>query len=95
MREYEIMFILRPDLKEEEVETELKKIRDSVEKNKGQTKELNIWQRRKLAYPINKFEDGLYLLGYFDLPEEAPAELSREWRLNTNILRFLIMRKGK
>lgn len=93
MREYEIMFVLRPDLGDGELDSLLGKIREDILKRKGAVTEFNFWQRRQLAYPIGKYTEGIYLLGYFKLPQEAPRELSREWKLNLDILRFLILKK--
>lgn len=94
MRRYEIMFILRPDLKEENLNGEIDKIKENIKKLGGEILELNPWGRRRLAYPIKKFEEGVYYLGYFKLPEDAPLALNREWRLNDNILRTLVLKKG-
>ena len=95
MKRYEIMFILNPDLNESEINSEIEKIKDSVTKRNGETNELNIWGRRQLAYPIRKFQEGVYFLGYFNLSEETPQELSGEWKLSANILRFLVLKKEK
>jgi len=95
MKRYEIMFILNPDLNESEINSEMEKIKNSVAKRDGKTNELNIWGRRQLAYPVKKFQEGVYLLGYFDLSEKVPQELSEEWKLSANILRFLVLKKEK
>jgi small subunit ribosomal protein S6 len=95
MRRYEVMFIVKPDLDDSGLQEQMEKIKKTVSKYKGETEELNLWQKRELAYPINKIKEGIYLLGYFKLPEQAPQELSREWRLDGNILRFLILKKEK
>lgn len=93
MKAYEMMFILRPDLNDKDVNPEMEKIKNSILKHNGESREFKIWQRRKLAYPINKCQEGIYLLGYFKLPQKATYELSKEWRLNPNILRFLILKR--
>ena len=95
MRRYEVMFIVKPDLDDSGLQEQMDKIKKSVSKHKGEVEELNFWQKRELAYPINKIKEGIYLLGYFKLPEQGPKELSREWRLDSNILRFLILKKEK
>jgi len=95
MKKYEIMFIVSPDLNESEINSEMEKIKNSVTKKDGRVEELNIWGRRQLAYPIKKFHEGVYLLGYFELSSKIPQELSREWELSANILRFLILKKEK
>ncbi|MDP8234228.1 MAG: 30S ribosomal protein S6 [Candidatus Saelkia tenebricola] len=95
MKKYEVMFILNPDLNDAEVNSEMEKIKSSVTKRDGRVHELNIWGRRQLAYSIKKFQEGVYLLGYFDLSAKSPRELSGEWELNANILRSFILKKEK
>jgi small subunit ribosomal protein S6 len=91
---YEIMFLLKPDIKEEELNAEIEKIKESVKKLKGETIELSLWAKRKLAYPIKKYGKGIYYLGTFKLSESAPQSLSKDWKLDENILRTLIIRKS-
>ncbi len=95
MKRYEIMFILNPDLNESEINSEMEKIKNSVSKRDGRADEFSVWGRRQLAYPVKKFQEGIYLLGYFELSETVPQELSGEWKLSANILRFLILKKEK
>ena len=93
MKNYEIMFILKPDLDEDGLRAEMDAIKESVSKKRGKTEELNIWQKRQLAYKIKKFKEGIYILGLFKLSSDSPRLLSKDWRLNSNILRFLILKK--
>ena len=95
MKRYEIMFILKPELSESKIDSEVEKIKNAVAKRNGRVDELNIWGRRQLAYPVKKFQEGVYLLGYFELAEKTPQELSKEWKLSSDILRFLILKKEK
>ncbi|MDP8253792.1 MAG: 30S ribosomal protein S6 [Candidatus Kaelpia aquatica] len=95
MKKYEIMLILNPDMSETDVDSQISKIKDSVAKLKGKVVQLDIWQRRRLAYSIEKFQEGIYLLGNFEMPEEIVKVLSGDWKLNPNILRSMILKKEK
>jgi len=89
------MLILNPDMSDADISSQISKIKDSVAKLQGKVNQLDIWQRRQLAYPIKKFQEGVYLLGKFEMPEDIVKNISGEWQLNANILRFLILDKEK
>ncbi|MDD5613555.1 MAG: 30S ribosomal protein S6 [Candidatus Omnitrophica bacterium] len=93
MKKYEIMFILRPDMSEAEAISEMDEIKAKITKKNGKVLAFNIWQRRQLAYPMKKFQEGIYVLGDFEMPESASIDLAGEWKLDANILRFLIVKK--
>ncbi len=95
MKRYEVMLILNPDMSDSDIESQISKIKDSVIKLKGKVAEFGVWQRRRLAYPINKFKEGVYLLGDFQMPEDIVKGVSEEWQLDSKILRFLISKKEK
>jgi small subunit ribosomal protein S6 len=95
MKKYEIMLILNPDISDTDIEVEVNKIKDSIVKLKGKVIQFGVWQRRKLAYPINKFQEGLYLQGEFKMPESIVKGLSEDWQLDSKILRFLILKKER
>ncbi len=93
MRLYEALFILRPDLNKEEVESLLKKVEEFIQKGGGEIKERLEWGVKKLAYPIKKFSEGYYAIYTFqgekDLAEDFKHAFSREEK----ILRKLLFRK--
>ncbi len=89
------MFILNPDMNDTDIEAQISKIKDSVVKLKGKVVQFGVWQRRQLAYSINKFQEGVYLLGYFEIPEDTVNTVSKEWQLDSKILRFLISKRDK
>ena len=57
---------------------------------KGTVNEIDEWGKRKLAYPINDIEEGYYVLMTFSAAPELPAELDRQMRINTSVMRSLI-----
>jgi small subunit ribosomal protein S6 len=90
---YEAMFIIRPDLSEEEKKALFTQISDAVTKNNGEVSEANIWtEKKKLNFPLKRYREGTYYLMGFTLASEAVSKVSHAYGLNENILRVLITR---
>lgn len=91
MRKYEAMFILRPDLKEEEINSIAKHITEPILKNQGTVGVSEVWSsKRRLCFPIKKYKDGIYYRVGFSIEPKAIEALKQNYRLNENILRMLI-----
>lgn len=93
MNAYEGLFIVKPDLKEEDAKNVFKSISDAVTKNGGQVKKEEAWGKRQLAYPVNKLKEGYYLKLDFDAPAESVTKLEGAYKLNADIVRVMITRK--
>jgi len=92
MNKYEAMFIIKPDVSEEERKTLFAQISDAVTKNNGQFTSGVVWsERRKLIFPIKKQQEGVYYLANFSAPSEAITKLKYIFKLNEQILRVLIL----
>ena len=91
MRTYEVLYILSPQVPEEEataIATEFKKVAEST----GATlKNEDVWGRRRLAYPIQKFNEGIYTLFVYE-SNASLAELDRRMKNNDRVLRHMIVR---
>jgi len=93
MNNYEAMFILRPDLAEEEKKALFNQLAEAISKNNGSVSNVSVWaERRKLIFPIRKHHEGLYYLMNFAAPPAAIQEARQAYKLNENILRVLITR---
>lgn len=91
MNKYEAMFILKPDLSEEERKNLCSQISDTVAKNKGTVKTLSLWQeKRDLYFAIKRHRQGIYYLMQFSLEPTLVQELKHLFAINENILRVLI-----
>lgn len=92
MESYEITYIVRPDLDEEQIRGVVDGINGRLS-NGGDLVATFPWNpaRRRLAYPIRDFGDGFYVTSTFRFPTEGLKELERALRLNDNVLRFLIV----
>ena len=91
MKKYEAMFVIRPDLSEEERKNLFDQIKDAVTKNSGVISADSVWaEKRKLTFPIKKYREGLYYLLNFSLSTQAVSGLRQIYKINENILRVLI-----
>ena len=93
MNAYEITFIVRPDLDEEQTGAVVKQVTGRVESGGGEVIASYAWSpaRRRMAYPIRDFGDGYYVTITFRLEAQNIRELETALRLNDRILRFLVV----
>jgi small subunit ribosomal protein S6 len=88
MRMYETIYIVQPDLGDEEIKTLSTKVQDIIASMNGDFKRLEDWGTRKLAYPINKSPRGRYFYLRFDGDSPLIAELERRLRLDDKVIRY-------
>lgn len=86
---YELMYIINPNLSEEEINTVVEKFKALVEQN-GTVDEMELMGKRKLAYEINYLSDGYYVLVKFTSSPDFPAELDRILGITDSVIRSLI-----
>ncbi len=90
MRFYETVFVLKPTLTEEEMNSNVESIQEFISKNNGEIYNFEKWGRKELAYPILNFKSGYYYLINFKTENtQLPAQLETQMRLNENVIRFL------
>ena len=89
---YELMYIINPNLSEEETAAVVEKFKALVEQN-GTLEEMEEMGKRKLAYEINYISEGYYVLVKFTSSPDFPAELDRVLGITDGILRSLITRR--
>jgi small subunit ribosomal protein S6 len=91
MNKYEAVFIIKPDLSEEDKKSVFNQINDAVAKNQGNVTGASVWaEKRKLCFPIRRHQEGLYYLMNFSASGPVVKEISQAYKLNENILRVLI-----
>ena len=95
MTEYEILLLLDPELAEEKQADVVARLRDMIEKGGGTFERHDVWGRRKLAYPIDKKEEGVYHLLSFTSSPETLDELSRVLKIDDDVMRHLATRRYK
>ncbi len=93
MNKYEAMFIIKPDLAENERKTLFNQIGEAVSKSQGTVTQAAVWsEKRKMWFPIQKFHEAVYYLLNFTIDAQAIAKIRHIYKLNENILRVLITR---
>jgi len=88
MRKYETIFILQPELGEDDIKSVTTKAQDVISSYKGECFRMDDWGIRKLAYPIKKSARGRYYYLRFDGNSALIAELERRLRLDEKVLRY-------
>jgi small subunit ribosomal protein S6 len=91
--EYEILLLLDPELAEEKQADVVARLRALIEKGGGTFERHDVWGRRKLAYPIDKKEDGIYHLLSFASSPETLDELSRVLKIDDDVMRHMATRR--
>jgi small subunit ribosomal protein S6 len=91
MRTYEVLFILSPQVTEEETTTLIAEFKRVAESTGATLKSEDAWGRRRLAYPIHKFNEGIYHLFVFESASSL-AELDRRMKNSDRVLRHMIVR---
>ena len=92
---YEVLYVLNPNLTEEETAGIVEKIKTLIEQNNGTIDEQNEWGKRKLAYEINYLTEGYYVLVKFTSGPELPAELDRILGITDGVIRSLVTLRGE
>ncbi len=92
MRTYELMFIMRPDIAEEEQEKIISTLESSVTGAGGTLKNVERMGKRRLAYVVRKFQDGIYVLLHIEGPGAAIHEVERRLRVTEPVIKFLTVR---
>ena len=93
-----MMYILSPELGDENFPTAIEKVNNLVTKLGGQISEVNQnapWGKRRLAYPIDKHNDGFYVVTNLKLEPAQTGELERSLRLSEEVLRHLLVSLDK
>jgi len=92
-RDYELGFILNPEVSEDETRSLLDRIEHIVANYGSQTVKVNQWGRRRLAYPIDRHRDGYYIFIDMILTPEAVAEIERTLRVSEIVFRHMMKRR--
>ena len=88
-KQYETTFIVNASLDDSQIESAIVHVQETITRNGGEITALNKWGRKRLAYPIQKKNNGFYVNIEFTAPGTAIAQLERVYQLDENMLRFL------
>lgn len=92
MTNYEVMFIIDPALEEAKKEATIEKAKEIIAAD-GEVSKVDVWGMRKLAYPIQKKNEGYYVVMEFAASSELPKELDRRFRISDDVMRHIIINK--
>jgi len=92
MINYETLFILDPALEDEKKEVAIQMVKDVIS-TEGEVGEVDVWGLKKLAYPIQKKNEGYYVVIEFQAEAELPKELDRRMRISDAFMRHIIVNK--
>jgi small subunit ribosomal protein S6 len=91
-RTYEIMFIVRPDVEEAELDKLIETFSGYVTTGGGTITSTEKMGRRRLAYTVKKFNDGFYILLIVEAPASLISEIERRLRVSEQVIKFITVR---
>src|SRR3981189_2776090 len=90
-RKYEVMFIVTPDMVEEDLSKLISTLESSVTSTGGSAKS-EVWGKRRLAYRVGQFKDGIFVLMLVEATGRAVHEVERLLRVTEPVIKFLTVR---
>ena len=91
-RTYELMFIVRPDMTDEDLEKLISTLQSVVPASGGTVKSVEKMGKRRLAYAVRRFNDGIYVLMIVEGGGPVIHELERRLRVSEPVIKFLTVR---
>ena len=95
MRKYESVYILRPDFDEETIKSMVERFSNVVIEQGGEVVKVDEWGIRRLAYPIEKYREGYYVVMNFHAEADVPKELERVFKITDGVMRYMVIREEK
>jgi small subunit ribosomal protein S6 len=93
LRDYEVLYIVRPDLDDEKVQDVVKRVNTLIARSGGAADQTSLWGKRKLAYEVKHQKEGAYVLQDFKIEPNRVPELESALKITEEVLRHLIVRK--
>lgn len=94
MTNYELMFIIDPTLEDAKKDETVEAVKGIIAAE-GEVGNVDVWGMRKLAYPIQKKNEGYYVVVEFKAQPTLPKELDRRLKISDNVMRHLIVNKDE
>jgi len=95
MRDYELVFIIAPVVEDENIQDVVDTVSTWIQADGGEVTKVDVWGQRQLAYPIQRFNEGTYVLMNAQLKPDALNELERNLKLDTAVIRYLLVRMNE
>jgi small subunit ribosomal protein S6 len=91
-RSYELGFIIPSSVQESETKSVMEVVQTWIKDFGGEVTDVDVWGRRRLAYPIEDFREGYYVFFKMDYPTDRLGDLERNLRLSEQVIRHLVVR---
>ncbi|MDQ6918952.1 MAG: 30S ribosomal protein S6 [Candidatus Dormibacteraeota bacterium] len=92
-RDYEILYIVRPDVEEADLPDVTKRVETLIESLEGNIQNTNVWGKRRLAYEVDHLKEGHYVLTDFQIEPARVPEMEATLKISDTVFRHLIVRK--
>jgi small subunit ribosomal protein S6 len=93
LRDYEILYIVRPDVEETDLPDVTKRVETLIESLEGSIQNTNVWGKRRLAYEVDHLKEGHYVLTDFQIEPARVPEMEATLKISDTVFRHLIVRK--
>lgn len=93
LRDYEILYIVRPELDEEQLQAAMATVNQLIESLGGAVQKTDVWGRRRLAYEVRHLREGQYVLTDFQIDPARVPELEGTLKISDTVFRHLVVRK--
>jgi len=89
------MYIVKPELDDQQVQQEIEKVGQLIQTNGGQVKKVTPWGKRRLAYTVKENREGHYVVAEFDLDQAKVQEVERVRKISDSFFRHLLVRQDE
>ncbi len=91
LRDYELMYIIRPTVADDALPASIERVDSLISALGGEIAENNAWGKRRLAYPIEKFEEGHYVVSKIRIEPERIRELESQLAITEDVIRHMLV----
>ncbi len=95
MRKYEVMYVIRPDLEQDPTKEVIEKFKNVITDNGGEIEKHEEMGKRRLAYEIEGYNEGYYVLMNMSVDPTLILELERVFRITDSVIRYLVVKDEK
>ena len=92
LNNYEFIFILKPDFADERLEVAIENVKKFITSKGGVISDVKKWGKRRLAYPIKHFGEGIYILVRCQMKTNTNRELEANLKISEDVLRHLLVK---
>jgi len=92
VREYELVMVVSPEVADEELTSTVERVQQFIQERGGEIRNVDPWGRRKLAYPIQRHQEGHYVVAQFSLDPQVIRALEGSLELAEDVIRHLVVK---